>query len=154
MEIRFFKPEGPHGFLSNYFRWRLVVACQRWETVEHYYQAAKFSHLPELAERIRLLPGPDAAKSFARERTALWRADWWDVREGVMWEVLNAKFKHSAFLTAELLATNDARLVEASPYDDFWGMGSDGLGRNRLGEMLMLVRAQVRESASANLPSA
>lgn len=49
-----------------------------------------------------------------------------------MWEVLNAKFKHSAFLTEELLATNDARLVEASPYDAFWGMGSDGLGRTGL----------------------
>ena len=142
MEIRFFKPEGPYGFLSNYFPYRFTLECRQWESVEHFYQAAKFDHLPELAERIRELPCPDAAKSFARDRARLWRPDWESVRNLVMWKALQAKFGQSAFLTRELLLTGDARLCEASPFDPYWGLGPDGTGRNRLGRLLMRLRQQ------------
>lgn len=144
MEIRFFKPEGPHGFLSNYYRWWFVLDCRRWETVEHYYQAAKFHHRPELGERIRLLPDGDAAKSFAGQREPLWSPDWGEIRLGIMQGALRAKFGRSALRTAALLATGDAWLAEASPYDDYWGLGLEGNGNNHLGRLLMELRAELR----------
>ena len=36
-----------------------------------------------------------------------------------------------------LLQTGDKILIEDSPYDNFWGVGSDGKGRNQLGRCLM-----------------
>lgn len=47
-----------------------------------------------------------------------------------------------------LLATADEEIVEASPSDSYWGCGADGSGKNRLGQLLMLVRERLRESAS------
>ena len=150
-EIRFFKPEGRHGFLSNFFRWRFVLDCQRWETVEHYFQAAKFNHHPELAERTRLLPCPDAAKSFTHERKSLWRPDWTqaEVRDEVMRVALRAKFGQSAFLMEELVATGEAELKEDSPYDGYWGVGPTGTGKNRLGQLLMELRSEIKAEVPA-----
>lgn len=45
---------------------------------------------------------------------------------------------------AELpVATDGRRLVENSPLDRYWGTGSDGSGLNRLGELLMKLRAEL-----------
>ena len=43
-----------------------------------------------------------------------------------------------------LLGTGDEEIVEDSPTDGYWGCGADGKGRNRLGEILMEVRATLR----------
>jgi predicted NAD-dependent protein-ADP-ribosyltransferase YbiA (DUF1768 family) len=47
-------------------------------------------------------------------------------------------------LGALLLATGDARLVEHTENDAYWGDGGDGSGRNELGRILMAVRAALR----------
>ena len=41
---------------------------------------------------------------------------------------------------ALLLATGDAKLVEHTENDDYWGDGGDGRGKNMLGRILMDVR--------------
>jgi ribA/ribD-fused uncharacterized protein len=66
------------------------------------------------------------------------------VKVPVMQQALRAKFGQSALLTRELLATGDATLEEASPYDAFWGMGRSGNGENRLGRLLMELCAELR----------
>lgn len=147
MIIRFFKPEGPSGFLSNYFRWPFVLECRRWENVEHCYQAAKFVHDPARFTAICRHADPDAAKGFAREHRAAWRPDWDLVKVAVMQGALRAKFGQSALLTQELLATGDAALEEASPYDAFWGTGPSGNGENRLGRLVMELRAELRRDS-------
>lgn len=46
--------------------------------------------------------------------------------------------------SAELLiGTGDARLVEHTDRDSFWGDGGDGRGKNMLGRILMVVRAEL-----------
>lgn len=147
MIIQFFKPEGPSGFLSNYFRWPFVLECRRWENVEHCYQAAKFVHDPARFTAICRHADPDAAKGFAREHRAAWRPDWNRVKVPVMQRALRAKFGQSGLLTQALLATGDATLEEASPYDAFWGIGPSGNGENRLGRLLMELRAELRRDA-------
>ena len=43
-----------------------------------------------------------------------------------------------------LLDTGDEVIVENAPRDYYWGCGADGSGKNRLGEILMEVRAILR----------
>lgn len=40
--------------------------------------------------------------------------------------------------------TGDAKLVEHTENDDYWGDGGDGSGRNMLGQLLMKVRRKLR----------
>jgi hypothetical protein len=62
-----------------------------------------------------------------------------------MTKVLILKFTQHPELTKELMSTGDARLIEASPRDNFWGEGHDGRGRNELGKALMWTRDMLRE---------
>jgi predicted NAD-dependent protein-ADP-ribosyltransferase YbiA (DUF1768 family) len=45
------------------------------------------------------------------------------------------------------VATGEAPLVEESPTDSFWGVGTKGTGKNMLGTLLMQVRRQLRAGA-------
>jgi N-glycosidase YbiA len=46
-----------------------------------------------------------------------------------------------------LLGTGEAKLIEHTENDDFWGDGDDGSGRNELGRVLMAVRKCLREES-------
>jgi hypothetical protein len=56
-----------------------------------------------------------------------------------------AKFTQNAGLKELLLSTGDAKLVEHTENDSYWGDGGDGKGRNMLGQVLMYVREQLRD---------
>lgn len=74
---------------------------------------------------------------------AVLRPDWEVYRMNVMREGLRAKFSDPR-LAKQLCDTGDCLLVEASPYDSFWGAGRDGRGQNHLGKLLMELRADLR----------
>ncbi|KAH9932385.1 uncharacterized protein B0H18DRAFT_828582, partial [Fomitopsis serialis] len=124
-------------------------------TAEHLFQAHKFMpNLPDLAERIRLLPRSRDAVQEAGSLRGLQRADWFDVNIRVMDDVLGAKFAQHLSLRDMLLKTG-SELVEDSPVRTqeprsritaslIWGCGQDGLGRNELGQALMRLRARLR----------
>jgi predicted NAD-dependent protein-ADP-ribosyltransferase YbiA (DUF1768 family) len=44
-----------------------------------------------------------------------------------------------------LLATGEAKLIEHTHRDSYWGDGGNGKGKNRLGILLMRLRASLRE---------
>jgi ribA/ribD-fused uncharacterized protein len=54
------------------------------------------------------------------------------------------KFTIHSDIRQILLRTGDSLLVENSPIDYYWGCGADGSGKNRLGHILMEVRAVYR----------
>jgi len=62
-----------------------------------------------------------------------------------MRQVVLAKFTQHADLRTILLGTGDAQLVEHTAKDSYWADGGDGSGRNRLGQILMSVRAELRQ---------
>ena len=68
-----------------------------------------------------------------------------------MLEVVRAKFTQHDDLKAILLGTGDAKLVEHTEKDSYWGDGGDGSGKNRLGQILMKVRDELR-AAETNRP--
>jgi predicted NAD-dependent protein-ADP-ribosyltransferase YbiA (DUF1768 family) len=73
------------------------------------------------------------------------RSDWESVKEDIMYRALYFKFKN-ARLQRSLLDTFPSRLFEDSPRDSYWGLGQDGKGKNRLGELLMELRQELINS--------
>jgi hypothetical protein len=74
---------------------------------------------------------------------ALASVNWEEAKGSIMLHALRKKFA-TGKLRDLLLATGDRPLVEGSPFDSYWGCGRTGKGKNRLGELLMLVRAELR----------
>jgi hypothetical protein len=75
------------------------------------------------------------------------RPDWEQVKVSEMRRALRAKFDriYRPGLCDMLLSTGNLEIVEANPRDSFWGAGPDGTGQNKLGNLLMELRAQLRQ---------
>ena len=141
--IRFYRPSEDYGEFSNFSHHRIHLDGKTWPTSEHYFQAQKF-HDAAYRERIRSARSPMDAANLGRDRRQKLRPDWESVKVDVMRDAVRAKFSQHAELTALLLATGDAKLVEHTANDAYWGDGGDGRGRNMLGQILMQVREMLR----------
>jgi len=142
--ISFYHSDQPWGILSNFSRHAVFLRDRVWPTVEHFYQAQKFVGT-EHEEAIRCCRSPMLAKQRASElATATRRQDWALVKEEVMLEGLRAKFGQHPDLREILLSTEDRILVEHTKNDGYWGDAGNGTGRNRLGQLLMQVRTELR----------
>ena len=74
---------------------------------------------------------------------------WDDLRLGIMERVLRAKFRPETGLAEMLAATGSAQLIEENWWGDtFWGK-VDGIGQNRLGRLLMGIRAELAPVAKS-----
>lgn len=129
-------------FLSNFYPASIQVSGAKFSCAEAAFQAAKFSHKPDLCMRFTRLEGEEAWK-LAKRHSYEQRSDWYKIRDNVMLEVLRAKFRQNANLAELLLATGDAYLVEHSERDAYWSDGGDGKGKNQLGQILMQVRGEL-----------
>ena len=76
------------------------------------------------------------------------RPDWEKVKNGIMEEIVCAKFTQHTDLAEKLLATGDRVLVEGNHWGDtFWGVDTrTGQGENHLGKILMKVREELRQA--------
>jgi N-glycosidase YbiA len=117
-----------------------------WPTSEHYFQAQKFAGTPDEQE-VRQAKSPMVAARMGRSRKRPLRDDWESVKDQIMHQAVLAKFTQHADLREVLLATGDARIVEHTENDAYWGDGGDGGGRNKLGEILMEVREELGSEA-------
>lgn len=139
-------------FLSNFYPTSLKIWNMKFSCSEAAFQAAKFLHKPELAVRFTHLDGEEAWK-LAQKHSYQQRADWYQVREDIMLEVLRTKFKQHQDLKELLLATGDAYLAENSSRDAFWADGGDGKGKNRLGHLLMQLRGELGGIGAVSKPA-
>lgn len=78
-----------------------------------------------------------------RDRKRKLRRDWESIKVSVMREVVRARFSQHEDLARLLLETGEARLVEHTDQDDYWGDGGDGSGKNMLGRILMEIRQEL-----------
>jgi ribA/ribD-fused uncharacterized protein len=143
-EIRFYSTGEEYGCFSNFYRAPIRLLGKVWPTSEHFFQAQKFAGT-EHEEEIRQARTPREAARLGRSRKYRLRPDWEAVKDNVMREALVAKFTQHAELRESLLGTGDALLVEHTENDSYWGDGGDGSGRNRLGQLLMAVRDELRQ---------
>ena len=140
--INFYETSAPYGCFSNFSKHPIEVDGKTWPTTEHFFQAAKFIN-PADVEAIHTAGTAFIAARLGRERHRILRPDWDQVRDSVMLGALRAKFAQHAEIGAALASTNEARLVEHTSNDRYWGDGGDGRGTNRLGALLEQVRAEL-----------
>lgn len=145
-DLQFYSTVGPTGFLSNFARFGFDLDGHHWSTSEHYYQARKFTEGDDWSMyslRIRDADTPSEAARLGRNRHHPMREDWEQVKEAVMMRALRAKFAAHPGIRDRLIETAPRRLVEHTVKDRYWADGGDGGGQNRLGELLMALRAEL-----------
>lgn len=149
--VRFYE----HDFyvLSNFSAFTLEWKGLRFDTSEAAYHWEKFtgdSGEAQLARHyIRAAPSAHEAFKVAEWNKRHRRADWDDVKVGIMRDILRAKASQHEYVRRKLLATGDRELVEDSWRDDFWGWGPNRDGQNMLGKLWMEVRAELRTAIDA-----
>lgn len=132
--------------LSSFSRYGFELEGEFWPSVEHYFQGMKFENLAD-REKVRLTEHPAKARRLGRSRFRKLRKDWSKVRRVIMTRALYIKCRTHPAVADRLLATGNNKLVENSQYDYFWGSGRDHRGHNTYGQVLMDVRAKLREES-------
>lgn len=130
---------GEYRWLSNFWPCKIQGLDVVYPSVEHAYQAAK----APIDERHRFV-GITAAQAKRLGSTFnLDRAEWDIRKDTVMVKALCVKFTDHWDLALKLISTDDRHLEELNVWKDrYWGV-YDGDGQNRLGRMLMAVRANL-----------
>jgi ribA/ribD-fused uncharacterized protein len=147
MVIQFFSQSETHREFSNFAPFGIDLDGAWWPTVENYYQAQKFTD-PALQQSIRQAEQPIIAKTLADANKNAIRPDWDAIKDAVMYRAVRRKFELHPALRTMLVATGDEDIAEANPADSYWGIGGDGRGRNKLGKIMIRIRAELRASAS------
>jgi ribA/ribD-fused uncharacterized protein len=148
-EIHFYRAnEKPYGVFSNLYRRAIRFDGREYPTAEHAYQAGK-----PIRESVRewILSAPTPALvAMAAHGLYTWDVtpDWSRTKLDRMRQVLRAKFTQHEDLRVLLLSTGNARLVEAGRTNNAvnreWGE-VNGKGMNKLGILLMEIRAELRK---------
>ena len=148
-------------YLSNFYRCKITFDDNVFTTSEQLYMyfKAKYFNDAKMSKKILSAKTAFEAKKLGRKVKHFHVGDWDKVSPSIMYEVLRLKFNQNEKLKDKLIETGTLWLVEASPKDKLWGIGlecgSDNLlpsdtratlptkwqGKNRLGNLLMVLRA-------------
>jgi len=135
--------EGEYAFLSNFYESPFDFMGTTYQSVEHFYQAAKAVD-PLEADIVVSSATPGESKKQGRRIEC--RDDWDEVKISVMRFALEMKFMDPV-LRQKLLDTGDHSLFEGNVWGDtFWGVDTrTGQGKNHLGKLLMELREKYRK---------
>lgn len=142
MTIKFYTTGCEYGCFSNFSSHGFEIDGLYYPTSEHYFQAMKFEGTHH-AEIVRSASTPAQAAKKGRDRKRPLRSDWEDIKDDVMRRAVRAKFTTHDEIRDILLGTGEQTLIEDAPGDYYWGCGKNGTGKNRLGEILMELRAEL-----------
>mmetsp|Transcript_32309 Transcript_32309/g.65505 ORF Transcript_32309/g.65505 Transcript_32309/m.65505 type:complete len:421 (-) Transcript_32309:44-1306(-) len=179
-------PQGKHGFdgsvvvetetmvlfwqrpavFSQWTRSEFVVDGVHYDCCEMFMMAEKARLFGDEETRQLILAArgnPKRMLSLGRQVRGFDQAVWDQQCMAIVTAGNLAKFEQNLDMRAQLLATADKTLVEASPSDANWGIGlradhpdtrdpSRWRGTNMLGEALMAVRSVLREQACGQGP--
>lgn len=157
---------GAGDFLSNWHPAVFTYRGRQFNCVEQFMMFAKAKMFGDegAADKIMATTDPRKQKAMGRNVQGYDDALWAAKRLNIVTVACREKFSQNPALLAQLLATKDTIIVEASPYDKVWGIGvgendpraldpSKWLGLNLLGEALMKVRAQLSLKEALDHPS-
>ena len=148
-EIKFYRVNEKYGCFSNFSPHRIFLDGTIWPTSEHYFQAQKFVDEQHRFE-ILMAKTPKEAARMGRERSRPLRSDWEGVKDDMMRKAVQTKVMQHPDVRAALLSTGDARIIEHTKSDSYWGDGGDGSGKNMLGVILMEVRDGLLKRINSN----
>ncbi len=143
MVIYFYSTRDEYGCFSNFSAHGFELSNLWWLTSEHYFQAHKFIDTPHF-EIVRQAKSAKEAALMGRDRQRPLRPDWDDVKDKTMYLAVLRKFETYSDIRSVLLGTGDEELVENTSTDYYWGCGINKTGENRLGQILMEVREELR----------
>lgn len=136
-------------FLSNFSQARIKYNGLEFKNSEAAFQAQKVLDVEEQLPFTQMSP----KEAKRRGKQVKLRPDWEDVKDGIMEEIVRAKFSQNVNLRSKLLATGDATLIEGNTWNDrYWGVDAKtGEGQNRLGKILMKIRSEFQEEKNRQL---
>jgi ribA/ribD-fused uncharacterized protein len=142
--------------LSQWYDSPFEVNGVIYPTAEHYMMSekARLFNDHNILEAIQQSVHPGEAKKLGRKVQGFENKIWCQERENIVIQGNYAKFSQHPHLKQFLVQTKSRILVEASPYDQIWGIGLsvddtraenpyDWKGLNLLGFALMAVREQL-----------
>ena len=141
--INFYSVSDKFGEFSNFAQYPIKLKGKTWATSEHYFQAQKFKD-NAYQTKIRKATNPMQAAQLGRSRKVKLRPDWEKIKDSVMYDAVKAKFTQHKELKELLLSTENAKLIEHTENDSYWGDGGNGKGKNKLGKILMKVREELK----------
>ncbi|EQC44028.1 NADAR family protein [Bacteriovorax sp. Seq25_V] len=140
--LDFYSTKTAYGEFSNFALFPITINGVLWPTSEHYYQAHKYE-AADLQEWVRQAPSPYEAAMRGRDKNIPKRADWDSYKDIAMDVAVRAKFTQYEVLKELLLSTNDSEIFEHTKNDCYWGDCGDRTGKNKLGKLLMTIRAEL-----------
>lgn len=132
------------SLLAAWSKHGFELELAEWPSVEHYYQAMKFED-SDLREAIRAAAHPKEAQQIAKKNKRRVRKGWKALKKTYMTRAVYLKARTHPEAADALFGTGNAKIVETSQYDYYWGCGRDGRGENNYGKVLMEVREKLRE---------
>lgn len=149
------------GILSNWLVINFEVDGVKYTSVEQHMMAEKARHFSDTSSLSKIMAehNPRQQKLFGRHILNFDADEWKDVCVERCYPGIKAKFAQNESIKQLLLSTGTKRIAEASPYDRIWGIGlsptdvrardeANWQGANLLGEILMLVREELRDGNS------
>ena len=120
------------GIYSQWHQASMEIDGIKYNCCEQYmmHQKALLFSDYDTAERIMNSRSPRDQKQLGRQVQSFNKGIWDSACVRIVYKGNYAKFTQNEELKQELLATTDRILVEASPYDNIWGIG---LGENEPG---------------------
>eukprot|EP00756_Hemistasia_phaeocysticola_P015236 Hpha_TRINITY_DN15393_c1_g6::TRINITY_DN15393_c1_g6_i1::g.87350::m.87350 len=144
--VRFYGFAGEWGQLCSFWPSEFEVRGHQYPSLEHFFQAMKFEGTFH-ADQVRRAPTPEDARARGKDRTRPIRPDWDAVKDSIMLEGLRNKFSQDLDCQAVLTGTGSRKLLFSDSNDDYWGIGPGGMGKNKLGMLLMSVREELEMDA-------
>ena len=142
-----------HSKLSNHHQCRFSLHGNTFNSTEQFYNYMKAKHFNDEEHAVSILrsDSPVAAMQIGKRIKNFKIKEWEQVRTDYMLQGLQAKFGQSGDLSKMLKETGQLMLLEANPFDRFWGIGTSLFdisvwsenkwnGKNELGKLLMKVR--------------
>lgn len=147
----FWKPQEKNGFMSQWWRTKIIDNDGTiYNCAEQYMMAQKAILFKdrEVYHLIMTERNPSEMKRYGR-MIRDFDSNIWDKHK---YDIVLAgnlyKFRQNQMLKKMLLETGNSILVEASPYDEVWGIKSQDIskwnGQNLLGFILMEVRDAIK----------
>ena len=146
-----------NGIYSQWYQELMIVDGIEYHCCEQYmmHQKALTFNDFDIAEKVMQTTHPNEQKALGRQIKNFNVNEWSKVNFGIVYKGNLAKFSQNQILKQELLSTGNKLLVEASPYDQIWGIGlgedaenidnpANWRGQNLLGWAITLVKQELQ----------
>lgn len=143
-EIRFNSRVVQYAWLSAFFQAPFIAPLGKklvlFRSREHYYQAHKTKDKQFRAKIINAVDGSKAKYWGSAKSGCPIVEDFDEKRASIMRQAIRYQYHQNPMLMRWLKETGKATLIEEAPWDDYFGTGRNGDGKNVHGKLLMEFR--------------